>query len=154
MQLVLSSPRYVTKLSCLKAMQAGETLAFDAVVAAPYELLAEGYGDLRFGSIVFHRLFSTQDQCAQFAYLEPQAGDKKSEVSTFHCDIPVDESVFDRWLASGALKQKLSLSVSFGFMPPPGLKHGAGPDGWQRKIWSVATHRELIVTDCTLLVHW
>lgn len=152
MHFALSDPSYVTEIAYSKDASAQESLVFDAVVASPYELIAADHGSLRFGSVVFHRMPHNQEPNAQFMYLEPQPDDERSEAGTFHCDIPVEEQLFDRWMILGIINQRLSLTVSFGFMPPPGLKYGAGPDGWQSQTWFVETHRVLLATDTSLIV--
>ena len=153
MHFVLSAPSYVAKITYSKDSPAQERLMFDAVVDSPYELHATGHGLLRFGSVVFHRMPRSQELSAQFAYLEPQPDSERSEAGTFHCDMPVDEQLFDRWMTSDIMNQPpLSLTVSFGFIPPAGLKHSGGPDGWKSKTWSVETHRVLLVTDFSLIV--
>lgn len=151
MQFVLFDPRYVSEITYSKDAPAQETLAFGAVVDSPYELIAAGHGALRFGSVVFHRMPRSQEPNAQFGYLEPQPDDERGDAGMFHCDIPVEEPLFDRWIGSGIVNQRLSLTISFGFMPPAGLKYGAGPDGWQSQTWFVETHRVLLATDVSLI---
>ena len=127
---------------------------FEAVVDSPYELIAAGHGSLRFGTVVFHRMLRSQEPNGQFSYLEPQIdATERSEAGTFHCDMPVNEQLFDRWMTSGILNQRLSLTVSFGFMPPAGLKYGAGPNGWESQTWFVETYRDLLVKEFSIIVH-
>lgn len=152
MHFVLSAPRYATEIAYSNDLPGKETLAFDAVVDSPYELIAAGHGSLQFGSIVFHRMPRSQELNAEFAYLEPQLDDERNKAGMFHCDMSVEEQLFDRWMTSRIMNQRLSLIVSFGFMPPAGLKYSAGPDGWQSQTWFVETHRVLHVTDFSLIV--
>ena len=154
MNFILSAPRYISEITYSKDALAQEKFVFEAFVDSPYELVAAGHGPLRFGKVVFHRMPRSQELNGQFSYLEPQTNvDERSEAGTFHCDIPVDESLFDRWMISDILNQRLSLIVSFGFMPPAGLKYGAGPDGRESQTWFVETHRDLLVTEFSLIVH-
>lgn len=148
----LSAPRYISETSYSKSAPAQERFVSDAIVGLPYELIAAGHGSLRFGKVVFHRMPSSQESNGQFSYLEPQnISSVQTEVGTFYCDLPADEQLFDRWMSSGILNQRLSLTVSFGFMPPAGLKYGAGPNGWESQTWFVETHRHLLVTEFSLI---
>jgi hypothetical protein len=154
MNFILSAPRYISEITYSKDAPAQERFVFEAVVGSPYELIAAGHGSLRFGKVVFHRMLRSQEPNGQFSYLEPQTdAAERSEAGTFYCDMPVDEQLFDRWMTSGILNQRLSLTVSFGFMPPAGLKYDAGPDGWESQTWFVETHRHLLVTEFSLIVH-
>lgn len=155
MQLFLSAPRYVSEILYAKDSPAQEKFVFEAVVESPYELIAVDHGSLRSGTVVFHRMPRSQEPNGQFSYLEPQSDEAEgSEAGTFHCDMPVDEQLFDRWMTSCILNQpRLSLIVSFGFMPPAGLKYGSGPDGWKSQTWFVETHRYLLITDFSLIAH-
>lgn len=154
MNFTLSAPRYISEIAYSKGAAAQENFVFEAVVGSPYELIAAGHGSLRFGKVVFHRMPRIQEPTGQFSYLEPQTDDaERSEAGTFYCDMAVDEQLFDRWMTSGILNQRLSLTVSFGFMPPAGLTYGAGSNGWKSQTWFVATHRHLLVTEFSLIVH-
>lgn len=148
----LFDPRYISEIAFTENAINQERIALNASVAAPYELIADGKGLLKGGSIVFHRVSRAREPNAQFAYLEPQPDSGNTEAGTFHIDVPVDPEVFDRWLASGILEQRLSMTLSFGFTPPLGLKYSGGPDGWQRQTWSIETHRVLLVCDVVLII--
>jgi hypothetical protein len=153
MHFILSAPRYISNINYSKDAPDRESFVFEAVIDSPYELIAVDHGSLRFGKVVFHRMPRSQEPIGQFSYLEPQTDAEGSEAGTFHCDMPVNEQLFDRWMASGILNHRLLLTVSFGFMPPAGLKYGAGPDGWEIQTWFVETNRNLLVTEFSLIVH-
>lgn len=153
MDFILSAPRYISEITYSKDAPAQERFVFEAVVESQYELIAAGHGSLRFGKVIFHRMPRSQEPNGQFSYLEPQTDAERSEAGTFHCDMPVGEQLFDRWMTSGIFNQRLSLTVSFGFIPPAGLKYGAGPDGWESQTWFVETHRDLLVAEFSLIVH-
>ena len=149
----LSTPRYTSDIRYPHNTTVQETFIFEAVLNPPYELVAAGHGSLRFGKVMFHRMSQSQEPNGQFSYLESQIeSEERSENGTYQCDLPVNEHIFDRWMMSGIYSQQLSLVVSFGFMPPAGLKNGAGPDGWEIKTWFVETHRDLLVTEFSLIV--
>ena len=153
MNFSLSGPRYVSEIPYTEDRVCQEQLALNATVDAPYDLIAEGKGSLKVGSVVFHRLPREREPNAQLAYIEPQPNLKCVEIGTFHIDVPVEPEIFDRWLASGILQHRLSMTVSFGFTPPAGLQYGAGPDGWQSQTWFVGTHRVLVANDIALIMH-
>ena len=152
MNFTLSEPRYISLITHAEGAEGEERIAANAGVAAPYDLIASGKGSIKCGSVVFHRLPHEREPNAQFAYLEPQPDSEHTEAGTFHIDIPVEPELFDRWLASGILQQRLSIAVSFGFTPPPGLKYSAGPEGWQSQTWFVETHRVLVAKEVTLMM--
>lgn len=151
MNFLLTNRRYISEINYARDTALQERLVFDATIESPYELIAAGKGSLQMGSVVFHRMPRAQEPSAQLAYLEPQSGEEDNDVGTFHLDVPVDNDLFDRWVSSGITKEFASLIVGFGFMPPDGLKYGAGPDGWQFQTWLVDTHRHLIAEEITLI---
>jgi hypothetical protein len=151
MNFLLSNRRYISEINYGKDPSLQERLVFDATIGSPYELIAASKGSLQMGSVVFHRMHRGQEPNAQLAYLEPRGGDESNDAGTFHLDAPVDKELSDRWISSGITNEFASLTVGFGFMPPDGLKYGAGPDGWQIQTWLVESHRHLIVEEITLI---
>lgn len=151
MNFVLTNPRYVGNITYSKDTPTLEKFVFDATVDSPYKLIVADQGLLLFGSVQFHRMPKNQEPNAQFMYLEPEPYTKHSEIGTFHCDIPVEVQLFDRWITLGIMNQNLSLVLNFGFMPPAGLKYGVGADGWQSQTWSVESNRVLMATEISLI---
>ena len=152
MNSILSPPRYISEITYSKDAPAQERFVFEAVIGSSYELIAAGHGSLRFGQVMFHRVPRSQVLNGQFSYLAPQTDLERNDAGTYSCDMAIEEQIFDRWMTSGILDQQLSLTISFGFMPPAGLQYGAGPNGWECQTWFVETHRDLLVTEFSLIV--
>lgn len=60
MNFTLSAPRYTSEIDYSKVAPTQARFVFEAVVGAPYELIAAGHGSLRFGKVVFHRMPRSQ----------------------------------------------------------------------------------------------
>lgn len=150
MNVILSKPRYVCEIALSTTGEVHETFAFEATIDPSEELIASGIGTIRSGSILFHRMSTDSKLNAEMIYLEldDEIGNK---IRSFHCDIPVDDATFDRWLISSLLQFEISLNLNFGFSLQSGLEYGGS--GWRTKIWSTEAHPRLSIEEVSVIAN-